>query len=127
MRERRMKRLATNAALAAIAVPLAGAMAQVLSPSPVFDGNMTTPMGGGGMQPVHVSIRSWEIAGQETEIPLRGFYVAHLLSGEISATIDGQTTGHMPEDYWTVRSGATMRVKIEGELAGLETIVVAKQ
>ncbi len=122
-----MKRIATSAALVAIAVPLAGAIAQALSPTPVFEANTTTPAKNGATQTVHIVVQSWAIAGQETEIPLRGFYVAHLLSGEISATTDGQTTGHLPGGYWTVKAGATMRVKVVGEVAVLETTVVAKQ
>jgi quercetin dioxygenase-like cupin family protein len=53
--------------------------------------------------------------------------VAHLLSGQILATIDGQTTQHLPGDYWTVGGGAAMRIKAVGEVAVLETTVVSKQ
>jgi hypothetical protein len=120
-------RIAVTAALVAIAVPSAGIMALALSPTLVFEGNTTTPAKDGATQAVHVSVQSWAIAGQEQEIPLRGFYVAHLLSGAISATIDGQTTEHLPGNYWTVKAGAAMRVKVIGEVAVLETTVVAKQ
>jgi quercetin dioxygenase-like cupin family protein len=58
---------------------------------------------------------------------MQGFYVAHLLRGEISATTDGQTTQHLRGDYWTVKAGAAMRVKAGGEVAVLETTVVSKQ
>jgi uncharacterized cupin superfamily protein len=126
MKERQMKRFSISAALAAIAVPAAGAMAQALSPTPVFEGNTMTRAKNGETQPVHVSVQSWAIAGQEHEIPLRGFYVAHLLSGQISTTIDGQTAGRLPGDYWTVKAGAAMQVKVIGEVAVLETTVVTK-
>ena len=53
--------------------------------------------------------------------------MAHLLSGQILATVDGQTTQHLPGDYWTVKAGATMRVRVVGEVAVLETTVVSKQ
>ena len=122
-----MKRIATGAALVAIAIPLAGAVAQVLSPTPVFEGNTTIPAKNAATQAVHISVQSWGIAPQEREIPLRGFYVAHLLSGQISATIDGQTADHLPGDYWTVKAGAAMRVGVVGEVAVLETTVVSKQ
>jgi quercetin dioxygenase-like cupin family protein len=121
------KRVAAMTALVAIAIPLAGAMAQALAPTSVFEGNATTPAKDGAAQAVHVSVQSWGIAGQEHEIPLRGFYVAHLLSGQISTTIDGQTTDHLPGDYWTVKSGAAMRVKVVGDVAVLETTTVAKE
>ena len=114
-------------AIVAIVGPSSGAIAQALSPTPVYEGNTTIPAKNGATQAVHVSIQSWGIAGPEHEIPLQGFYVAHLLSGQISATIDGQTTQHLPGDYWTVKAGATMQVKVIGEVAVLETTVVSKQ
>jgi quercetin dioxygenase-like cupin family protein len=126
-----MKRVAAITALVSITIPLAGAIAQTLSPSPVFEGDTTIPTKNGAAQPVHISVQSWGLAGQKNgamhEIPLRGFYVAHLISGSISTTIDGQTTKQPPGAYWTVKAGATMQIKVLGESAVLETIVVAKQ
>jgi quercetin dioxygenase-like cupin family protein len=122
-----MRRIAVSAALVAIAMFSGTAMTQTLSPTAVFEGNIATPAKNGETQAVRVSVQSWGIADQEHEIPLRGFYVAHLLSGQISTIIDGQTAEHMPGDYWTVKSGATMQVKVVGEIAVLETTVVAKE
>jgi EutQ-like cupin domain len=125
-----MKRVTAITTLVSIAIPLAGAIAETLSPTPVFEGKTTTPAKDGTIRTVHVIVQSWEIAGQDREtqeIPLRGFYVARVLSGEISTTVDGQTTQHLPGDYWTVKAGATMKVKVIGEFAVLETTVVAKQ
>jgi len=102
-------------------------MAQALAPTPVFEASTTIPAKNGATQAVHVSVQSWGIAGPEHEIPLQGFYVAHLLSGQILATIDGQTRQHLPGDYWTVKAGATMGVNVVGEVAVLETTVVSKQ
>jgi|HubBroStandDraft_6_1064221.scaffolds.fasta_scaffold774510_2 hypothetical protein len=124
------KRVAAITALVSIAIPLAGAIAQTLSPSPVFEGNTTTPAKNGTTQPVHISVESWEMGGPKGvthEIPLRGFYVAHLLSGNISTSIDGEATNQPPGAYWTVKAGATMQVNVHGEFAVLETTVVAKQ
>jgi uncharacterized cupin superfamily protein len=114
-------------AIVAIVGPSSGAIAQALSPTPVYEANTTIPAKNGAAEAVHVSVHSWGIAGQEQEIPLHGFYVAHLLSGQILATVDGQTTQHLPGDYWTVKAGATMRVRVVGEVAVLETTVVSKQ
>jgi hypothetical protein len=125
-----MTRIAIGAALVSIVIPVAGAIAQTLSPSPVFEANMTTPAKNGATQAVHISVQSWGIAGQDRaihEIPLRGFYVAHLISGSISTTIDGETSKQPPGAYWTVKAGATMQVKVLGAVAVLETTVVAKQ
>jgi quercetin dioxygenase-like cupin family protein len=122
-----LKYIAATTALVVIAGPLAGAMAEALPPTPVFEANTTIPAKNGATQAVHIVVQAWSIADKEHEIPLHGFYVAHLLSGVISATIDGQTTEHLPGDYWSVKAGATMRVKVVGEVAVLETTVVAKQ
>jgi hypothetical protein len=117
-------------ALVSIVIPLAGAVAQSLSPAPMFEAKTMMPARNGATQPVHISVQSWEIRGPKGvthEIPLRSFYVAHLLGGAISTTIDGQTTKRTPGDYWTAKPSATMQVKVLGEVAVLETIVVAKQ
>jgi hypothetical protein len=131
-----MRWITTKAALAALLIPfvsMPGAMGENLTSTTVFEGNATTPAKNGAPQSVHISVQSWGIAGQRGqngipyEIPLRGFYMAHLLSGEISTTIDGQTTKQPPGAYWTIKLGATMQVKVLGEYARLETTVVAKQ
>ena len=103
-----MKRVTAITTLVSIAIPLAGVIAGTLSPTPVFDGKTTMPAKDGTMQTVHVIVQSWDIAGQDhatQEIPLRGFYLAHLLGGHISATIGGQTVEHLPGDYWTIKPG----------------------
>jgi quercetin dioxygenase-like cupin family protein len=126
-------RIAVIAAVIWIGIAPAGAIAETLSPTTEFEGRTTTPAKDGATQPVRVVVQSWEIAGGEGpngaahEIPLQGFYLAHLLSGHISATIDGQTAERATGDYWTVKAGATMQVKVRGEFAVLETVVVSKQ
>jgi hypothetical protein len=133
MKERQMTRVAISAALVALAIPAADAVAQTLSPIPVFESRTTTPANDGSPQGVQVRVQSWKIAGRgdqegaKQEIPLLGFYVAHLLSGAIWTTIDRQRTKRAPNDYWTVKAGAAMHVEVIGESAGLETIVVAKR
>src|SRR5229473_671213 len=39
------------------------------------------------------------------EVPVRGFEVTELKSGEIETTIDGQTMKRHPGDFWLVRPG----------------------
>jgi hypothetical protein len=108
-------------------------MAETLSPSLEFEARTTTPMKGGAAQPAHLTVQSWGLVGQRGrngtahEIPLRGFYVAHLLSGAVLTAVDGQTAKRLPGDYWTVKAGSAMQVKVLGEYAMLETIVVSKQ
>jgi quercetin dioxygenase-like cupin family protein len=125
-----MTRIAISTALVSIAISQTGVSAQTLSPIPAFEASTTTPAKNGATQAVHVSVQSWEIPsrnGVTHEIPLHGFYLAHLLSGDISATIDGQTTKQTSGSYWSVKAGATMQVKVLGEFAVLETIQTTKQ
>jgi hypothetical protein len=80
-------------------------------------------------QDVRITNQVWRFPGQggsPQELPLRGFYIAHLLSGTIAATTDGQTVEYNSGAYWSVKPGATMRIKTIGELAVIETIVVGK-
>ncbi len=121
------RRLAFSVAML-VAIPLAAAFAQTtLSPRSVFEG--TAPAATAGGQPVHVTVQSWAIPsrhGELYELPIRGFYVAHLQAGDIATTIDGQTTEREPGSFWTVKSGASMQVKVLGEFAMLETIIPVK-
>jgi hypothetical protein len=124
------ERVAQIAALVSMAIPLAVAVAQTLSPTPVFEGRTTTLTKSGAMQPVGINVQSWEMSGPKDvthDIPLRGFYLAHLLSGEISTTIGGQTTKQEAGAYWTVAPGGTMQVRVLHQFAVLETIVVSNR
>jgi hypothetical protein len=132
---------------ALMAILLHGAAAQDLSSNDIFDGDMTTrasttraDVGASANRAeaadsanIHISIKSWGITGDRRgdsalqEIPLQGFYLAHLLSGEITATIGGKRARHSPGDYWAVKPGATMQVKALGDYAMLETTVISKQ
>jgi hypothetical protein len=126
-----MTRIDIGAALVAFVISAApaGAIAQALQPTPEFEAALATATKSGATQTAKISIQSWELpnqGGTEHEIPLKGFYVAHLLSGDIAATVDGQTTKRLPGAYWAVKVGATMQVKVLSELAVLETIVPTK-
>lgn len=121
------KGIATIALIALFGLPSTGAIAQTkLSPQTLYEGPLpqkdAAPAG-------QTSIKSWKVFNRKGEvqyIPLTGFYVAHLLSGDIEATFDGQTTKFEPGAYWTVKVGATMQVKVLGEMAVLETITATK-
>ncbi len=125
-----MRRALVCAALIAAVFPAA---AESISSKQIFAGVVTTPSRSGGAENVEVSVQSWGIKGERRgkapsqEIPLRGFYLAHVLSGEISTTIDGVTTRHSPGDYWAVKPGAVMQVTALGEYAMLETTVISKK
>jgi hypothetical protein len=107
-------------------------MAQTLSAHPEFESTATMTARNGTVESAYISLETWGITGERGpngptyEIPLHGFYVAHLINGVMWTTIDGQTTKRATGDYWTVKPGSAMQVKVIGELALLETIVVAK-
>lgn len=121
-----MKRFAMSAATFAIVLSMAGAMAQPLTPTTMFDGD-TTLGTSGAARAAHIIVQSWTVTDQEQEMPLRGFFLAHVMSGQIAATVDGLAAEHLPGDYWTVKPGATMRIRAIGEVAVVETTVVAKR
>jgi hypothetical protein len=128
-RTAKTKCIAAATGLVAIATSLGGAMAEPLSPTSVFEGKATTLGKNETLQTIRINVQSWGIEGNDRteEIPLRGFYVAHMISGRVLATIDGQAAEHLPGDYWTIKAGGAMQVKVLGEVTVLETIVVAKQ
>jgi hypothetical protein len=114
----------------AIAVPAAAAAQTTLTPRSVFEDTITTTAANGTTQPVHVVVQSWEIPkknGTAYDLPLTGFYLAHLQSGDIATTIDGETTERQPGSFWTVKNGATMQVKVLGEFAVIETTAPTRQ
>jgi hypothetical protein len=118
------KYAAMTNALFALAMPTAWAAPPALLPTPEFNGTIES---------ANVGVQSWTISGERSpggptyELPLQGFYVAHLMNGDIWTTIDGKTMRRATGDYWTVNSGATMQVKARGQGALLETIVIKKQ
>jgi hypothetical protein len=100
-------------------------------PTPItrFDARFTATTTEGVPQPVRIRFISWGLTPRNKaiqEIPLAGFYVAHLRSGTISATTGGQTIVRQAGSFWTVGEGAKMQVRVLGEAAELETIVVTK-
>jgi hypothetical protein len=118
------------AACIVIALPVAAAAQTTLTPRSVFEDTIATTAANGATQPVHVVVQSWEIPkenGTTYELPLKGFYLAHLESGDISTTIDGETIEREPGAFWTVKTGATMQVKVLGEFAVIETTMPTKQ
>jgi hypothetical protein len=125
-----MKRIPAIAIVASLALTPAAAIAQAnVSPKVLFEGNLAAPQKDAAPTG-QASVKSWEFFnknGAVQELPLAGFYVAHLVSGKVAATIDGQTTNYQPGSYWTVKAGAKMQVKVLGEMAVLETITASKQ
>jgi hypothetical protein len=101
----------------------------------VFEATTKNVDRNGAAQDVRIATQVWSFPGrgrgealQELqELPLRGFYIAHLLSGTIAVTTDDQAVEYKKSGaYWSVKPGATMRIRTIGELAVIETIVVGK-
>jgi quercetin dioxygenase-like cupin family protein len=118
--------------VALIALGLHGAAAQDLTSKSTLGADAKAAVAG-APGAARISVTSWGISGDRRgnsplqQIPLQGFYLAHLLSGEILATIDGETTRRSPGDYWAVKPGAIMQVRTIGDFAMLETSVISKQ
>src|SRR6266567_7132316 len=77
----------------------------------VFEATTKNVDKNGAAQDVRITTQVWGFPGQgqaPQELPLRGFYIAHLLSGTVAATIDGQTVKYDAGAYWSVKPGATM-------------------
>jgi len=126
------KRLTIITAAIAFTIAWVAAIAQIkLSATLVLETDTITQTNAGKSQPIHVAIQTWDLlssrAGTEQEIPLSGFYVAHLVSGEVSSSVDGKPVQRKPGDYWTVAAGTRMHVKVLREFAVLETIAPANR
>lgn len=93
--------------------------------SPRIVGSAISSNGNSASQPSLFDARSWKIQSlghTAQRIPLRGFYIAHLLSGDIAVTIGGVTIKQTPGAFWVVKSDALMDVQVLGESAIIETI-----
>ena len=98
---------------------------------------VTTPFSGtlkptnpkGATVSLHVEIKKWDITGgdRSMELPDQGFYVAHLVSGDITTKMGDKSQLRHPGDFWTVEKGTRMVVQIKppNESAFLETVAVS--
>jgi hypothetical protein len=118
--------------IALIALPLLcppAASEETASTNIVFEATTKNVDRNGAAQDVRITTQVWKFPGRGEalqELPMRGFYIAHLLSGTIAATTVGQAVEYKSGAYWSVKPGATMLIKTIGELAVIETIIVDK-
>lgn len=61
------------------------------------------------------------------EIPVRGFGVTELKSGEVETTIDGQMTKRRPGDFWVVGPGQKYAIKNLAGMAVLHAVIFTKK
>jgi hypothetical protein len=118
--------------IALIALPLLcspAASEETASRDIVFEATTTNVDRNGAAQDVRITTQVWRFPGRGEalqELPLRGFYIAHLLSGTVAATTVDRAVEYKSGAYWSVKPSATMLIKTIGELAVIETIVVGK-
>jgi quercetin dioxygenase-like cupin family protein len=83
----------------------------------------------GSAVPLKVEIKEWNVtrADRAAEISDQGFYIVHLLSGEVTTEIAGKTTARNTGDFWTVEKGQHMAISLQRpqEQARLQTIAVS--
>jgi hypothetical protein len=94
-----------------------------------FSGTLKPTNPKGTTLPLHVEFKEWDVAGggRSLELPEQGFYVAHLVSGEITTQVGDKSQVRRPGDFWTVEKGTRMVVQINppAESALLQTIAVS--
>jgi len=67
-------------------------------------------------QSLEVSLGKLSVSGsRRIEVPPMGFYVATLVTGDLVTNIGGQETLRRPGDSWSVKSGETMVVQLQGK------------
>jgi hypothetical protein len=82
----------------------------------------------GAAVPLKVEIKEWNVTRYDrgAEISDQGFYIVHLLSGQVTTEIAGKTTARNTGDFWTVEKGQHMAISLKRpqEQARLQTIAV---
>lgn len=93
-----------------------------------FSGTLKPTNPKGATVPLHVELKDWDITGggRRAELPDQGFYIAHLISGEVTTELGGKAQLRHPGDFWTVEKGTRMAVQVKppSESAYLQTIAV---
>jgi hypothetical protein len=73
----------------------------------------------GTAPPYRLSLGSlWLSGGRRIEVPPQGFYVATLVTSEVVTVIGGQEVTRHTGDSWSVPSGASMVVQLQGRSEG---------
>jgi len=77
---------------------------------------------------LNAEMKEWRLrrSSQAFAMPDLGFYLAHLVAGEITVEIDGKSTAHYPGDFWVVEKGQRMGISMERprESAILQTLAL---
>jgi hypothetical protein len=83
----------------------------------------------GATVPLKVEVKEWAVtrSARPFEMPDQGFYIVHLISGQITTDIAGKTTVRHTGDFWVVEKGQRMAISMKRpqESVGLQTIAVS--
>ncbi len=78
---------------------------------------------------LRVEMRDWHFVRTEqgVKLPIVGFYIAQLTSGEIDTEIDGKREHRVAGDFWTVPVGGSMTLSFppHSQAAQIRTMAVA--
>jgi hypothetical protein len=94
----------------------------------LFDGTATVHSAKGRGKQLHVSIRRFELDADEDgaqKMSVPNFSVMTLCGGRVATTISGYTTIRETGDFWTVRPGSVIEVRVLGESAILQALIVS--
>lgn len=84
-----------------------------------FSTTVSLSAANGKAQPSRLSLGSlWLSGGRRIEVPPRGFYVATLVTSDVVTVIRGQQVTRHTGDSWSVPSGASMVVQLQGRSEG---------
>jgi hypothetical protein len=107
--------------------PISGAANDPLSSGMLFEGTATVHDAKGKTQRFQIGIRRLYLDAEEDGpqvISISTLSIMTICSGRIETIIDGKAVVRSPEDYWTVKADSSMKVKVLGESAILQTIAV---
>jgi hypothetical protein len=122
-----MRRFMTILIILFAATILSSAAATFHPSRPLFSGTLNARATKGKTYPFRVTIRKWDLDGSEDEVQvmsIRTFTVMSDCSGRIETTIDGKKEIRAPEEYWTVKAGSSVAVRVLSESAVLQTLAV---
>jgi hypothetical protein len=83
----------------------------------------------GAAVPLKVEIKQWTVtrSARAFDMQDQGFYIVHLISGQITTDIAGKTSLRHPGDFWVVEKGQHMAISMQRprESAALQTIALS--
>ena len=100
----------------------------LLRPATRFEGALKLRMRDGRQKELRVSLRDWSLVGEETarEFPEKGLVIVHLLAGRVTTIIGNKEQERADGDFWVVPAGMPMKIRVQGEMASLRTLVLPR-